>query len=245
METPQRKKLREAIYRKLVGDAPASLDPAVLAVARQQVGALLDLPRIEMQDLSTAIQRIEELKSLYPKNTFVSGRRSEGHPPVASHAAQKNPGVRNSAPPHGKFAPQPQAMRPRSPSIPTRLTRREVQAIPPKDLIMIIQGLASDQFPARLAEVMASLYDVMYDNGAWNRTISTKLDSERRVTKGHALPTIKSPRTIRREGTAAASASSEHLMQRYRERNSNKKKAEGRGVLDPPWMVENPRAAPP
>ena len=58
MEKPQRKKLREAIYKKLVGDAPASLDPAILSDARQQVQALLLLPRIEMHDLTAAVQRI-------------------------------------------------------------------------------------------------------------------------------------------------------------------------------------------
>jgi hypothetical protein len=58
MEKPQRKKLRAAIYKKLVGDAPASLDPAILSDARQQVQALLLLPRIEMHDLTAAVQRI-------------------------------------------------------------------------------------------------------------------------------------------------------------------------------------------
>ena len=58
MEKPQRKKLREALYKKLAGDAPASLDPAVLSDARQQVQALLLLPRIEMHDLTAAVQRI-------------------------------------------------------------------------------------------------------------------------------------------------------------------------------------------
>jgi hypothetical protein len=58
MESPQRQKLREALYLKLIGDAPGDLEPAVLAAARVQVADLLSLPRLEMRDLTAAIQRI-------------------------------------------------------------------------------------------------------------------------------------------------------------------------------------------
>lgn len=206
----------------------------------------------------------EELKAIYSQ-------------PARGAAPHKHAGETHSAPPHAARARQPASARPRSSVPPARLTRRELAEVPLRDLVMIIQGLASEQFlrrhqldadPARLAarahrevaprppcsprrtpsllvfpterrhgthlslgkaplpglcrgkacnpvpceaaltplslspppplslssrQVLAALYDHMFESGAWNRHIAAQIRARRRAAKGEKLPTCRPP----------------------------------------------------
>ena len=78
----------------------------------------------------------EELKAIYLQ-------------PARGAAPHKHAGETHSAPAHAAPARQPASARPRSSVPPARLTRRELAEVPLRDLVMIIQGLASEQAPPR------------------------------------------------------------------------------------------------
>ena len=111
-ESPVRRKLRQALLKKLLGRDAHLLDPAVQAAASSEVHRLLALPRLAEQDLNTAERRINLLKAQVQKRPepYMPARGGDGwvEGDAAAHRQpmhQQMAGWRAPKAPQGKAAP--------------------------------------------------------------------------------------------------------------------------------------------
>ena len=107
-----RRKLRQALLKKLLGRDAHLLDPAVQAAASSEVHRLLALPRLAEQDLNTAERRINLLKAQVQKRPepYMPARGGDGwvEGDAAAHRQpmhQQMAGWRAPKAPQGKAAP--------------------------------------------------------------------------------------------------------------------------------------------